>query len=93
MIQKIFCTRALLLVFALSTLWSGYARSQTPAPFKSAFEGYNAYSDDPVAGWKAANDEVARIGGWRAYAKQVQLPENTPLPAAKAGELAPKATP
>ena len=38
-----------------------------------------------------ANDEVARIGGWREYAKQAQQVENTPSKAA--GDSKPKATP
>jgi hypothetical protein len=67
----------------------------TPVPYQSAFEGYRAYSDDNMTNWKAANDEVARIGGWREYAKQAQnlelKPENTP--ATKAGEVKPKAAP
>lgn len=62
----------------------------TPVPYKSAFEGYQAYSDDKMTNWKTANDEVARIGGWREYAKQAQQPENTPT---KTGAVNPKATP
>ena len=82
-----------------ATLLAGYATAQTtppakpgvsPVPYKSAFEGYQAYSDDKMTHWKAANDEVARIGGWREYAKQAQQPENTPT---KAGEFKPKPTP
>jgi hypothetical protein len=44
-----------------------------------------------MTNWKAANDEVAGIGGWREYAKQAQQPENTP--ATEAGEVKPKAKP
>ena len=49
------------------------AQTQTlPAPpaFKSAFEGYQADTDDKTGNWKEANDTTARIGGWRAYAKE-----------------------
>jgi hypothetical protein len=44
----------------------------TPAPpaFKSAFEGYQPYTDEKVVNWKEANENVSRIGGWRAYAKE-----------------------
>lgn len=101
MIYKIFNVRTLLIAVASATLLAGHAGAQTkvpaspaaatPTPFKSAFEGYQAYSDDKMTSWKAANDEVARIGGWREYAKQAQQPENTP--ATKAGEVKPKATP
>ena len=56
----------------------------------SAFEGYKPYADIPVGNWKAANDTVAQIGGWRAYAKQAQQVDNLPVPAAKAVEITPK---
>ncbi len=38
--------------------------------YRSAFEGYRRYADEPVTPWKAANDQVGRIGGWRTYAKE-----------------------
>lgn len=79
---------------------AGTAQTQaTPAPlaYKSAFEGYQPFTDDKTVGWKQANDNVARIGGWRAYAKQAQeadtQPSNPPDPANKPGETAPKGTP
>ena len=56
----------------------------------SAFDGYKPYTDEPPGNWKAANDNVARIGGWREYAKQAQLPDDTPAPTNKAGENMPK---
>ena len=103
MIYKIFDVRTLFVAFSSATLLVGHASAQTappamppaamPVPYKSAFDGYQAYSDDQISNWKAANDEVARIGGWREYAKQAQRPENTPSSAAKAGEGKPKATP
>ena len=102
MTYKTFNVRTLLIAVASATLLASHAGAQTkvpastdtpPAPtrFKSALEGYQAYSDDKMTSWKAANDEVARIGGWREYAKQAQQPEDTP--ATKAGEVKPKATP
>lgn len=101
MIYKIFNVRTLLTAITSITVVASHASAQTtvpasptaaiPVPFKSAFEGYQAYSDDKMTNWKAANDEVARIGGWRAYAKQAQQPDNTP--ATKAGEVKPKAKP
>jgi len=101
MIRKIHNARTLLIAFSSASLLSGHVSAQTaapavppaatPVPYKSAFEGYQAYSDDKMTNWKAANDEVARIGGWREYAKQAQQPENTP--ATEAGEVKPKAKP
>jgi hypothetical protein len=44
-------------------------------------EDYKAFVDEKVTSWKAANDKVGQIGGWRAYAKEAQQPDNTPAPA------------
>ena len=79
----------------VSTAQAQTAPTFTPsmplASYPSAFKDYKPYTDDPVGNWKAANKEVARIGGWREYAKQAQQPENAP--AEKAGDVKPKATP
>ncbi len=101
MIHKIHNARTLLIAFSSAVLLAGHASAQTappatppattPVPYKSAFEGYRAHSDDKMGNWKAANDNVARIGGWREYARQAQQPENTP--ATKPGDVKPKATP
>lgn len=56
----------------------------------SVFDGYKPYTDEPVANWKAANDSVAQIGGWREYARQAQQPDNMPGVAGKAVEATPK---
>ena len=52
----------------------------------SAFDGYKPYTDESLGNWKAANDNVAQIGGWREYAKQAQQPDNIPVAAGKAVE-------
>jgi hypothetical protein len=43
-----------------------------PATHRSALAGYRSAASTPATtiGWKQANDEVARIGGWRAYARE-----------------------
>jgi hypothetical protein len=46
-----------------------------------------AGSEGPV-GWREANDKVARIGGWRAYAREAQQPDP-----AKPSTAAPPAAP
>lgn len=56
----------------------------------SVFDDYKPYTDEPPGNWKAANNNVAQIGGWREYAKQAQQLENTPAPTNKAGEDMPK---
>jgi len=53
------------------------AKPSAPAPVKSAFDGYRPYTDGAVAYWKAANENVARIGGWREYARQAQSSDDT----------------
>ena len=41
-----------------------------PPSYRSALEGYQRYTDEKTVNWKEANDAVARIGGWREYAKE-----------------------
>ena len=57
----------------------------------SAFDNYKSFTDEPIGNWKAANENVAQIGGWREYAKQAQQAYDTPAPTNKAGENMPKA--
>jgi len=46
-------------------------RPSAPAPaFRSALEGYQPFADEKPAPWRATNDNVGRIGGWRAYARE-----------------------
>lgn len=42
----------------------------TSLQFNSTFTGYRAYTEQAVGSWREANDEVGRIGGWRAYARE-----------------------
>ena len=49
-----------------------------PASFKSALEGYKPYTDDKTGNWKEANELTARVGGWRAYAKEAAQTEPDP---------------
>ncbi|VCU72477.1 hypothetical protein PIGHUM_04576 [Pigmentiphaga humi] len=45
----------------------------TPVPrlrYESAFAAYRRLGEPTVASWREANDEVGRIGGWRAYARE-----------------------
>lgn len=52
-----------------------------PAPYKSAFEGHRRFDDQKVQGWREANDNVGRIGGWRAYAREAAGEEAASPPA------------
>lgn len=40
--------------------------------YRSALTGYEVYKEQSVQPWKAANDKVGEIGGWRAYAKEMR---------------------
>ncbi len=64
--------RALAGLVALAALSAGAQTPAAPGPYQSAFEGYQAYSDDKVRPWKESNDTVGQIGGWRVYAREAQ---------------------
>ena len=57
----------------------------------SAFATYRAVGDGQVGNWQEANRTVARIGGWRAYAREAAAPAPAPAPAAPAPAPAPAA--
>ena len=48
------------------------------AEYRSPFADYRPLGDEAVGNWRAANDEVGRIGGWREYAREVQGAESAP---------------
>lgn len=57
-------------------------RAAVPAAgYVSPFKGYRAHAEPPVQGWRAANDEVSRIGGWRFYTREAQRALSAPAPA------------
>ena len=41
----------------------------------SPFAKYRRLGDDTPVPWREANDTVARIGGWRAYAREAAAPD------------------
>ena len=52
------------------------ARAAVPSnPYRSPFYDYRPLGDEKLLPWKASNDEVARIGGWRVYAKEAREPQ------------------
>ena len=62
------------------------AASQPAASvFRSAFEGYQPYTEQKMAPWKQANENVGQIGGWREYAREASQPD-TPEASVKAAE-------
>lgn len=46
--------------------------------YSSPFSRFRGLGDDKPVSWREANDAVARIGGWRVYAREAQQPEATP---------------
>jgi hypothetical protein len=65
-------------VAAVVCLLSSFAVAQTAVSYTSPIADYQPFVDEKVTSWKAANDKVGQIGGWRAYAKEAQQPDNTP---------------
>lgn len=58
--------------------------------YESPFSPYRRLGDEKPVSWREANDTVARIGGWRVYAREAQQPDAAPAakPPAKAPEAA-----
>lgn len=48
--------------------------------YESAMAQYRRLSDEKTVSWRDANDAVARIGGWRVYAREAQQAD-PPAPA------------
>ena len=66
--------------------------------YRSAFEGYRPFTDQPVLPWRESNDVVGRIGGWQSYAREGQggAPADaaaTPASPASQGKSSTPATP
>lgn len=83
---------------------SGKAKGDAAPPvlpstleYRSSLGSYKAYAEQPVESWRDANDRVGRIGGWRAYAKEIQsgepAKESAAPAAAPAAPAAPSASP
>jgi hypothetical protein len=68
------------IAFALTSAHASFAQTKevakiTSAPqpgFESVFKDYQPLRDEKMVEWKATNDVVTRIGGWREYARQAQ---------------------
>ena len=49
--------------------------------YVSVLGHYQPYAEQALASWPDANATVQRIGGWRAYAREIQAPAAAPAPA------------
>ncbi len=80
-------------------LFAGAAFAQVPADieapkpallttlqYSSPIGAYQGYADQPVQSWREANDRVGRIGGWRAYAKEIKTGDPAPDKGAPASD-------
>jgi hypothetical protein len=56
------------------------------ATHASALARYRSAADVKVGSWREANDMVARIGGWRVYAREAAQPEAATAPAPAASQ-------
>lgn len=51
-------------------------KAQVPSVrYESSFAQFRRIGDDKPVAWREANDAVARIGGWRVYAREAQQPD------------------
>ena len=72
----------------------GPAPAQPEGGYSSAFEGYRPFAADEVGDWRKANETVREIGGWRAYAREIQGgAQGTPQPGGAAQSSAPGSAP
>jgi hypothetical protein len=65
-------------------------RAQAPVPalaYRSALQNYRPWREQAPGDWRALNDEVTRIGGWRSYLREVHQAPATPA------DATPKPTP
>lgn len=62
--------------------------------YESAFSRHPRAAEGRAIAWRDANDTAARIGGWRAYAREAQPADAAPsAPAAPTARPDPKAMP
>ena len=87
------------LVLLAATLGTAQVSAQNsadrpaPPPYRSALESYQPFTDEKIVDWKEANDNAARIGGWREYAKEAsdpQTPEVAAMPVPDAATATPR---
>lgn len=71
--------------------------SVPPLKYSSSLAGYRRFAEEKLTPWKEANETAARIGGWRAYARETQegaAPSSSAsAPAASPARAAPASAP
>ena len=48
--------------------------------YRSSFDDYRAFNDEPVGVWRELHESVRKAGGWRAYAREAS--QSAPVSAA-----------
>ena len=90
-------TAALALVFSATVPAAALGQPSAPSPtasapddgrFTSPLRAYRGFGEQALVDWKAANDRVGRIGGWRTYAREAAPPEAASPTAAPASGAA-----
>jgi hypothetical protein len=66
------------------------ANAAVPAlTYLSPFANHRGLGDNPKPlSWREANETAARIGGWRVYAREAQMPDPAPAAPAAAASTA-----
>lgn len=62
---------------------------QVAAPaleYVSPISTYKSYEPQSIQSWKEANDNVGRLGGWRAYSRETSQGQTTPAAAATSAD-------
>lgn len=80
---RVRCCAASLAVAAASAASPVIAQpSPSPAPYRSAFEGYRAWSAAaPAADWRAVNAEMLRLGGHAGHLRDASTKREGAKPA------------
>lgn len=69
-------------------------KAQVPAlHYESSFAQFRRFGDEKPVAWRDANEAVARIGGWRVYAREAQQPERAATEMRVAPAQAPASAP
>jgi hypothetical protein len=67
--------------------------SSPPPATASAFAGYRSFRDEPLADWRAVNDEMRTLGGHAGHVRDGAVPgERTPPPADDRSAVKPPAS-
>lgn len=77
----IFALPGLALAQATATGSPAISPASAAKSFRSALDIYKPMTEEKTIDWKQANELTARVGGWRAYAKEASSAEPVSTPA------------